>query len=371
MASASTSTPVSPRSIIGGEDAASLDAVRLAVACSHFDLGVIRTMVEVNIGSRRSRKWLIRSEAGDFVLKERAPASVSIQQVAFGHALQLRLEASSYPVASLVGTRTDRRSFVEVEGRVYDLTRLIRAGSYDRTEGQARGAGRALVAFQATLAGTPPQEGAEPQGVLYHRRGDLDTVARQLPPWQAAVREEGAHAVEVDVPKAMRALLERYRRAGEEADSAGYHLWPRTLVHGDWHPGNLLFREDHVAGVFDFDTARFEPRVIDIANGLLQFAIETGGSGDPSTWPDGFNESLCNAFLAGYDSFDSRFVLSVAEAKALPWLMIEALVAETVPVVAQTGRFGRWGGHAFLQVVDRKVRWLADHAPRLSQGWAA
>jgi len=58
-------------------------------------------------------------------------------------------------------------------------------------------------------------------------------------------------------------------------------------------------------------------------------------------------------------------LLSEAEIRAIPWLMIEALIAEAVFPIAATGQFGSMDGVAFLQMVGRKVKWLQKNAPML------
>ena len=67
-------------------------------------------------------------------------------------------------------------------------------------------------------------------------------------------------------------------------------------------------------------------KVIDVANGALQFSI-LGGTEDPSQWPDYLDESRFKRFIRGYDEVD---VVSVAELEVIPWLMVEALVASTI-----------------------------------------
>jgi homoserine kinase type II len=145
------------------------------------------------------------------------------------------------------------------------------------------------------------------------------------------------------------------------AESAGLNNWPRQIVHADWHPGNMLFRDNHVVAVIDYDSARLLPRVLDIANGALQFSI-IGGSDELAKWPDYVDESRFKRFLRGYDAV---VLLSQAEIRALPWLMIEALIAEAVFPIAATGNFGRMQGLQFLQMVQRKVAWLKRCAEQL------
>lgn len=59
-------------------------------------------------------------------------------------------------------------------------------------------------------------------------------------------------------------------------------------------------------------------------------------------------------------------VLTRAEIRALPWLMIEALIAEAVILIAVTGSFAQMNGFGFLEMIERKVRWLQKH-PQLTQ----
>jgi len=155
--------------------------------------------------------------------------------------------------------------------------------------------------------------------------------------------------------------------AANTVEKQGIDNWPKQIVHADWHPGNMLFRDNHVVAVIDYDSARLLPRVIDIANGALQFSI-IGGEEDVSKWPEYVDESRFKRFLRGYDEV---VLLSQAEIKVVPYLMIEALIAEAVFPIAATGTFGRMNGLAFLQMVQRKVAWMfksADMLVELAEG---
>jgi len=156
-------------------------------------------------------------------------------------------------------------------------------------------------------------------------------------------------------------LAESYRAAAASVDELGIQRWPRQIVHADWHPGNMLFRDNHVVAVIDYDAARLLPRIIDIANGALQFSI-IGGDEDVIKWPDYIDETRFKRFLRGYDEV---MLLSQAEIRTIPYLMAEALIAEAVFPIAATGNFGRLEGLKFLQMVQRKVYWLTHHAQKL------
>ena len=150
-------------------------------------------------------------------------------------------------------------------------------------------------------------------------------------------------------------LLDSYRHAVQMADAQGLDGWPKQIVHADWHPGNMLFRDNHVVAVIDYDSSRLLPRIIDAANGALQFSI-IGGDEDISKWPEYLDESRYKRFLRGYDEV---MLLSEAEIRTIPWLMIEALIAEAVFPIAATGFFGKMEGMAFL-------RWCSGKSPGCS-----
>jgi hypothetical protein len=87
---------------------------------------------------------------------------------------------------------------------------------------------------------------------------------------------------------------------------------------------------------------------------MLQFSI-LRGSGEPSQWPEFFDESRMRRFLLGYLS---KGRLEEAELLTVPHLMMESLIAESVVPIAATGSFGPLPGFGVLQMVRRKTRWL-------------
>jgi homoserine kinase type II len=196
----------------------------------------------------------------------------------------------------------------------------------------------------------------------------VETGLRAIPSILAASPQvKPASGNDPDIGPIAEFLLRGYHDAAESCEALGIDTWPKQIVHADWHPGNMLFRDNHVVAVIDYDSARLLPRVVDIANGALQFSI-IGGDEDVSKWPDYVDESRFKRFLRGYDEV---MLLSQAEIRAIPWLMIEALIAEAVFPIAATGNFGRMEGVTFLQMVQRKIAWIQksfDHLVELAEG---
>ena len=68
--------------------------------------------------------------------------------------------------------------------------------------------------------------------------------------------------------------------------------------------------------------------------------------------------------------YASRVELDQNQRQAIPYLMIESLIAECVVPVAATGSLGQIPGFGVLQMVRRKVHWMMRNFKRLKQ-WIA
>jgi Ser/Thr protein kinase RdoA (MazF antagonist) len=326
-------------------------ADELAIVLSHFDIGVIESITEYPRGSRKAPKVLIASEQGKFLLKRRARGKDDAYKVAFSHAVQLYLASKQFPLPHLIGTKKDNNSMLQWRGTVYELFEYIPGQPYPQTLESTFDGGRVLSLYHKLLQDFRSEW--QPSGLSYHLAPSVEQGLKAIP--------SSLTASDSILGPVLQFLLDSYKHAAQMASAMGLDAWPKQIVHADWHPGNMLFRDNRVVAVIDYDAARVQPRVIDVANGALQFSI-IGGDDDIGTWPDYIDESRYKRFLRGYDEV---MLLSEAEMKTIPWLMIEALIAEAVFPIAATGQFGRLEGLAFLQMVQRKVYWMQRSADRL------
>jgi homoserine kinase type II len=325
---------------------------------AQYDVGEVSSIQEFVRGSRRSPKFIVETPQGKFLLKRRAKGKDDPVKVAFAHALQNHLALKGFPLPRLIGTQADNNSMLQWHGRVYELFEYVDATAYDGSLDATYHAGRALAMYHKLVRDYHPQW-VPPRGSYY----DSDPVRNGLNSIPTTfASHESVHGQEAEVLSTIQRLREIYDQAAEAANELGLPQWEMQIVHSDFHPGNVLFRSRRVVAVLDYDAARIQPRVTDLANGTLQFSIIGGQA--PSQWPDFFDESRVKRFLRGYDEINT---LTVAELRASPYLMIEALVAEAVVPIAATGSFGDLAGFGFLQMVQRKAAWLQSNAERLGQ----
>ncbi|HBS28934.1 MAG TPA: hypothetical protein DEB06_05675, partial [Phycisphaerales bacterium] len=331
------------------------DLSEAAIVLSNYDLGVISAVREFRRGSRHSPKLLIKSEKGAFILKRRAHGRDDPVKVAFTHQVQRKLAKAGYPLPriALVRNTDPPLSMLNLGGRIYELFEYVRGEPYDMSLHATYEAGQGLALFHKILAEEKPDW--EPPGTSYHR-------ASFVPPNLAFIPHRLNDGSLVEISDFLR---DAYIQAGNRVEDAGFAAWPRQIAHGDWHPGNMLFRGSKIVAVIDYDTARVLPRGVDVANGALQFSITRTG-GDPDEWTAEPDEGRLKRFCRGYDSV-ALALISQDELRAMPWLMIEAIIAEAALPIAATGRFGRFDAPPILRMVQRKVRWLQSHGERIAR----
>ncbi len=339
------------------------EARELAVVLSHYDLGVIDRIRVYPRGSRRSPKLRIRTDRGEFLIKRRAVGRDDPDRVAFAHGLVLYLAEQGYPVPRLIATRPGADSMLRLDGRIYEMFEYIQGRRYDQSLAASEQAGVVLGGLHRLLAGYKAESGST--GATYHAAGGLDSKLARI---ADAVRAVEPQADRGAINRTCTFLREAYHRAADRVERAGFARWPTCILHGDWHPGNLIYQEDpaasSVVAVLDFDSARQGPRMTDVANAVLQFSMEMDQPDDPSTWPDGLNPHRMRSFLRGYDQAALEPV-GREEREALAGMIIEALIVESVVPIAATGRFSRIPGSSFLEMVERKVRWIGPRAATL------
>lgn len=366
------------------DDRARITAGELAVVCSRYDLGDVRSAQHFKAGSRASPKALLVTSTGAYLLKRRAaPAAGSaradwLHRIALSHQIVLHLAAKGLPVPQLIGTRDDHNSMLQTGDHVYEIYRFVRGRAYDRTPDAARSAGELLARCHTELRDLRPDW--PPPRRSYHAHPQLPTALRELP---TMLKDQtlGETAAE---------LAERYERAATTAEAAGIGALPDQLIHADWHPGNLLWAEPSlppppstpapsssedvrppspIAAVLDFDTVSLSPALTDAANGALQFALRRRPVDPPqpgrAPFSVAFDPLLFAAFWAGYRR--SMPASSGWPMGAVPALCIEAIIAETALPIAATGRFGRYSGHGVLRLARRTAAWFESHAESLAR----
>jgi homoserine kinase type II len=315
---------------------------------AHYNLGTIHSMESFSGGRRRAAKWIIQTDRGRYLLKQRPAASRRVARTRLAHTLQGYLRAAHFPLAELVPTQDDGKTLLTRGRYLYELFHWIEGQRCSGTEAAITAAGRQMGCMHRHAAPLPASLEIPIGG--FH---DADRVRQHLK--KLGQPRDSANAAvwrgSVD------SLMMYYNRCSVRVNQQGYESWPVCANHGDWHPGNLLYRGDKVVAVLDFDALQVAPAVADIANGLLQFSL-VAGDPRPSHWPARCDHRRLLYFWGGYCEVAS---LQKEQIAAIIDLMAETLVAEAVLPIAATGIFDQPHGLDFLQMILRKVNWLLTH----------
>ncbi len=340
-------------------DREQFEGYELAIVLSHFDLGKLEKLKEFPKGSRKAPKLLIKSSHGAYLLKRRAVDKCDPRMVAFCHGLQVHLASKQFPLPHLIGTKDDDNSMLEMDGHIYEVFEFINGTRYDRSLEATQDAGRILGLFHQLVKDY--QTDYQPPSGTYHAARAVQKAMDAIPGRLSKV-DSDYDAKEEEIDEVVEFLRESYHGATDKAESIGLSKWPKQVCHSDWHPGNMLYLKTRIVAVIDYDAARSQQRIIDAANGALQFSvIRTADHVDQ--WPEHLDKSRFKRFLMGYDGVNQ---LSQNELEVVPWLMIEAMIAEASIPVATAGRFAHIDGLSFLKMVRRKVAWLQENVEELA-----
>ncbi len=321
---------------------------------SHYDVGIVHRVKPLTVGNRRAPKVVITADKGTFLLKRRPRGRDDLGRVAIAHAVQKHLAGRSFPVTSLLVTNDEHITALNMDNHIYEFFRYVTGSRYDGSAEATREAGRQLAVFHKHLTGF--SNGDESAQGCFHNSA---TVRRHLKMLSSDRRTGPARRMQAVADD----LLLRYDKSAVRVNAFGFKTWKRQVIHGDWHPGNLLFAGPKIVAVVDFDSVRTAPPVTDLANGLLQFSI-VGDRPNPAEWPPHFDRGRLFQFLDGY-----REVTKVSKRKlhSLVDLMIETMIAEAVLPVAATGFFGHLSGLDFLEMILRKTKWLRRNRKDLTE----
>ena len=323
---------------------------------SHYDIGVILQVKPLSGGSRRAPKMVLISEQGKFLLKRRPKGKDDLCRAAFAHAVQSHLATKAFPVTCLLATRDKNNTILQLNHHIYELFKFVTGSRYDGSPEATVDAGRQLAKFHRHLADFAHEFALCGLKTGFH---DSSTVRRHL----KTLGSERMANPNKKLRATAEALMTLYNGSSVCVNELGFDSWQQQVVHGDWHPGNMLFSKHKLTAVLDFDSVRIAPPMTDLANGMLQFSI-VGGRPNPADWPDYFDQDKLVQFLNGYRGVNN---LDKNKLDSLLDLMIETMIAEAVLPIVATGFFGHLSGTDFLKMILRKANWLNKNHKKLTQ----
>ncbi len=359
-----TPTPPSRPLPTPREDASQISTRTVRAALASFGIGRIKRISRLHGGAGTARKFLVEieqdqqkqgdeppgstspSDHGIRLLLKCAPRdSASLDRIVVRHAVVKQLASAGVPVAA---PREDSRggTVLADASRVYELIPFIEGESWKASPARARGAGGLLAR-------------------LHDATGEIDAsvLARLRPPTGFLAGDDlqslvGSGLIADDGTElgflrgTLAECLDRVRAAGLGP------AMPALLVHGDFHPGNMRWRGDDVAGLFDFDACRRGFAIEEAALASVHFSIDRGSKAMDARapWPD---TDLLEAFWIGYGGIRP---IDERHARAVPWIAAGAFAIEALSG-SNSGTFSP----ETIAFASGVVAWLVEHADGLGE----
>ena len=309
----------------------------------HYDLGKVISINELAAGSVYSPKVVIETSRGKLLLKRRARGLDLPAMVAFSHEIMIGCLSLGLCVPPLLATKTNN-SMVQFEDQVYELFAFIEGVGFDRSptmiKAHAQQAGALLGETHRTLnrVETNFQAPIEPTTIDLTRAHLLDSSRPNI----------AAHT---------RDLLTRVLGYGDELAQANAQA--PGFVHGDWHPGNMIYRGDQIVSVCDFDNTRLGSRAREVAQAMVHFSLKAPTSGQTALNCDPDPDIVAmRSFWTGYMGETSTPVRARLCAGLMPAVMVDEALA-LLPSHAESAPSGQ--SDSMLIAVARKAGWLDDH----------
>jgi homoserine kinase type II len=263
-----------------------LSAADLAALIAEYDVGELVSAKGIAEGVSNSN-WLIETTSARFILTM-YEARVDAADLPFFLGLLDHLSAKGSPVPRTIHDRAGA-AFRTVRGKAVALIEFLPGVSVDTPNpAQARAVGSALAGLHldaADFSGT--------------RANAMDLAhSREL---FAGCGEEGLRSIDPALPDLVASEL------GHLSANWPQGL-PRSVIHADLFPDNVLLLGDRVCGLIDFYFACADVTAYDLAVTHSAWCFDKDGS---------FKPDISEALVAGYTA---RRLLSAEEWHALPLL---------------------------------------------------
>lgn len=313
-------------------------------------------------GGTAGKCWRVTASTGPYFLRQRGPRTSSREALEFDHGLRTHLLARGVPTAAPIATAAGETWVVGKRG-VYELYPFVSGRPF-------RGGREELVETVQALAHFH-QAAAE-----YDARGTCSSVPAQF----AMAAPEVGGSERIDDPEliaaafallgrdesAMEYAVAQAKRLAEEYDAPTYQALPQWLIHGDYHPGNLLYSDaGKMAGIFDLDWACEHTRSRDLADTVYFFARREAPALDGSRI-----ESLTVAVEPDLDqarlvlrSYHCVAPLAPEEARAIPLALRARWLAMRLEGSAKVPREKRI--RFITRELARPLSWLQEHGDEL------
>lgn len=321
--------------------------------------GLLRPVVEID-----GERWVLRRQAPELTEAD----------VRFRHNFMRHLASTGLPVPSLK-FRPDGHTWALALDSIYELQSYLPGESYATEDAQARdrlaSAAETLGALHQSSAEFAWQPFAWPE-----ERSAANLALAYVARIREAAESAGSTQIRVGLLRVAGGCEERIEAAANLL-AMGHPGPPQLHVHGDYQPHNMAFAGPRVAALYDFDAARWEQRIYEVAYALFFFTGLRWDSDTPLTpalVDDGLDILRVHSFLSAYGreappADDEAELLASALTLVFPIAFTNGVAEDIIFADDYEGELDQDDALARLAWADRFWLWLDRYAATLAQAW--
>ncbi len=322
---------------------------------------ILRPVVEID-----GRRYLVRWQ----------PPELTESDLRFRHAFMAHLRDARLPVPGLLA-RPDGTTHVIADNGIYEVQQWLDGRQFateDATsEADLEAAARMLGKLHQASAGFQWQPHRWPEN------RSADGLARS---YTALIRQAADNSAMSD---AMANGLVRIAEACEGRREAAIQALtvepapPQLHIHGDYQAHNLRFGTPEVSAIYDFDAARWESRLLELAYSLLYFTgvrWDDASSPTPPLVDDGLDILRVHRYLGAYGreappAEGESQLLADALALVFPIVVVNGVAEDLVfpDDFESEGADDEEDALARLHWADTFWLWLDRYRDTLAQAW--
>lgn len=321
--------------------------------------GLLRPVIEWE-----GRRWVVRRQAPE----------LTVSDARFRHAYMRHLASAELPAPSLLAL-PNGHTWAAANGGLYELQAYQPGERYTTDDALARD----RLASAAQTLGELHQSSAvfawQP-----HRWPDARSAEGVALAYTERIRAASAAASSRQLAVGLGRVADTCAQRIETAAGAlltGQPEPPQLHIHGDFQPHNLAFDGASVSAIYDFDAARWEQRVYELAYALLFFTGLRWDADSPQTpalVDDGLDILRVHSFLAAYGRVappaeDEAELLASALALNFPIAFANGVAEDIIFAEDFEGELSQEDALDRLAWADRFWLWLDRYATTIAQAW--
>lgn len=314
---------------------------------------------ETLTGGTANRNYKIRSEGQTYIMRKRSAKYSAVAWIEYEEQYLLHAAEKGIPVPVPMPAANGARR-CKVGKDTFQLFPYMTGERYDPYDAEElAGAGAFLGGVHR--AGEDFRPGIEKVLPRYDDPAIIADALKKV----SLERGDMAHSER----KTLDLMLACAERVRERLPGEAYRSLPHTIIHGDYHPANVAFRDGRICALYDFDWISRQPRLRDIADLIVYFAAlrrEPLDGGSIYSLNQGCTFDIVRA-EAALQAYAGKAVmpLTVEEAAALPDFMTARLLHSRVQALAKVP--AERAIQVLVGAIEPALIWIERHRKALTE----